>query len=89
MTMGADTVIEPCDESDNIPFMSLELVPISELVNRNLTDAVDIIGVVKSCDELTKIVTKAANKELSKRDMVIVDDSNCSVRCTLWGKEVK
>ena len=34
----------------------------------------DVIGVVKSVDDLRSITTKA-NKELKKRDVILVDES--------------
>jgi replication factor A1 len=47
------------------------------------------MGVVKSASEVTTIITRQTNKELKKRDIHLVDDSNCSVNCTLWGKQVR
>ena len=44
----------------------------------------DIIAVVKSANELTTITTKAG-KELTKRDIVLVDKSLTEVGLTLWG----
>lgn len=44
---------------------------------------------VKSIGDVTTIVTKQTNRELKKRELNLVDDTNCSVSCTLWGKQVK
>ena len=88
MTFTNETVIEQCDEADNLPHIVLNIVPLSQLSDKSANENVDIIGVVKSAGDLSTIVTKAQNKELSKRDINIVDDSSCSIRCTLWGKQV-
>lgn len=48
----------------------------------------DVIGVVKSCGDRTSITVKSTGKELSKREVVLVDDSNYSISATLWGKTV-
>jgi replication factor A1 len=89
MTFSNDTVIETCNDEDNLPHVTYNFVPLSELTNKNANDFVDVIGVMKSCGEVTTIVTKATNRELKKRELHLVDNSNCSVSCTLWGKQAE
>lgn len=45
-----------------------------------------MIAVVKSVSELTNL-TSRAGKELTKREISLVDDSNTSVMLTLWGEQ--
>ena len=40
MTFTNETVIEPCNETDNIPHINLQLLPLSELVNKNANELV-------------------------------------------------
>jgi ssDNA-binding replication factor A large subunit len=47
----------------------------------------DIIGVVKSTDDVRTMMSKAS-KELKKRDVTLVDESQVQVRLTLWGSDV-
>lgn len=90
MTMTNETVIEPCHEQvENLPTIQLKIVPLSELADKNANEMVDVIGVVKSFGEVSTIVTKATNKELTKREITLVDDSNASINCTLWGKQAE
>lgn len=90
MTFTNETVIEPCHEPvDNIPHMNLSLMSLSELPNKSANDLVDVLGVVKSSGDVTTIVAKATNREIKKRDLHLVDNSNCSVTCTLWGKQAE
>jgi replication factor A1 len=89
MTFSNETVIEPCHETDNIPQINLNLIQLAELTNKNANDFVDVIGVVKSASDVTTITTKATNRELKKRELHLVDNSNCSVNCTLWGKQAE
>ena len=49
----------------------------------------DIIGVVKSTGDVATITTKTTNRELTKRELQIIDDSEKIVTLTLWGSEVK
>ena len=49
----------------------------------------DVIGVVRSAGDTTTIVVKASGREMRKRDLQLVDNSNCSVNCTLWGNDAE
>jgi len=90
MTMGNDTVIEPCsEETDEVPQQTLNIISLSQLSEKAANELVDVIGVVKACGEVATIVTKATNRELTKREVTLVDDSNCSISCTLWGKQAE
>jgi replication factor A1 len=53
--------------------------------HHSLSGTVDIIGVVHKNGELGSITTKKGN-ELSKRDLMIVDQGGKTVRLTLWGE---
>ena len=53
-----------------------------------LTICVDVIGVVKSCGDLGRIVGKQSQKEIMKRELSIVDQSGVAINLTLWGNEV-
>ncbi len=48
----------------------------------------DVIGVCRDASSLTTIVTKAG-KQLSKRDIHLVDRSNHIVNSTMWGAEAE
>jgi len=89
MTMTNETAIELCEETDNLPQVVLNIIPLVDLADKNANDFVDVIGVVKSCGDCATIITKATQRELIKREVVIVDDSNASISCTLWGKQAE
>jgi replication factor A1 len=40
ISMTNETVIEPCNDSDDVPHVSLELVPLNQLINKNPNDLV-------------------------------------------------
>ena len=48
----------------------------------------DVCGVVHNVGDCTTIIAKATQKELTKRDVELVDDTNMSIRLTVWGDEV-
>lgn len=49
---------------------------------------VDVIGVCKSVDEVTRLTTKSS-REVSKRTLSLMDMSGKVVNVTLWGEEVR
>ena len=48
----------------------------------------DVIAVVKSTSDMQTIVSKASQKEFSKRELLLVDEQ-ASISATLWGQQVK
>ena len=88
MTFRDSTEVIPCvdeDEASKIPTLSFDFCQISQL-NAGLKDStVDIIGVVKSATDCNTIVSSRTQKELKKRDIVLVDKSLTEVGLTLWG----
>lgn len=48
----------------------------------------DVIGVCKSYEDPQKITIKASNREVSKRELHLMDTSGKTVTVTLWGADV-
>ena len=48
----------------------------------------DVLGVVKSVGDVSTVVGKQSQKEVSKRDLQLVDQSGMVVSLTLWGNNV-
>lgn len=48
----------------------------------------DVIGVCKSYEDPQKITIKASNREVSKRELHLMDMSGKTVTVTLWGADV-
>ena len=47
------------------------------------------VGVVTSLGEVNTIVTKKDSKELTKRDLLIADETKKIINMTLWGQQVE
>ncbi|CAF2246060.1 unnamed protein product [Rotaria magnacalcarata] len=90
MTFNHDTIIEACDvgEGENIPQVQYNFISISEIANRAANSVCDVIGVVKSTSDMQTIVSKASQKEFSKRDILLVDEK-ASISTTLWGQQAE
>ena len=48
----------------------------------------DIVGVVKSAADVSTVTGRQSQKEISKRDVQLVDQSGMVVNLTLWGSDV-
>jgi len=72
------------DDTSDVPTMTYNFVKISDLTAAQIGSAVDVIGVCKSHNELISFMTRSG-KELTKREIVLVDTSETEVLLTLWG----
>ncbi|XP_077336698.1 replication protein A 70 kDa DNA-binding subunit isoform X1 [Lithobates pipiens] len=87
MTFNSETSVIPCDDTSDVPTVQFDFVPISELENKNKDTLLDIIGVCKSFDEVTKVTIKSNNREVSRRNIHLMDMSGKMVSTTLWGED--
>lgn len=72
-----------------VPTVRFAFVPISNLGQTQKDDMIDIIGVAHDVGDLGNITVKSTGKQLSKRDITLVDKTAHGVRITLWGKEAE
>lgn len=77
------------EDAEDIPTIHYNFVPIANLASAKKDDIVDVIAVIKDAGEVSQITTKTTQKQLSKREMTVIDTSKASVRLTLWGKEAE
>ncbi|TPX18437.1 uncharacterized protein E0L32_011678 [Thyridium curvatum] len=86
LTFERDTVIEKAEDQSNVPQIRFNFCNIQELQDVEKDATVDIVGVLKDVGEVSQIVSKSSGKPYDKRELTLVDDSNFSVRLTIWGK---
>lgn len=88
MTLHAHSSIVPCDDNQGIPTVHCDFVPIAELENRDKDAIIDVIGICKSAEDVSRITTKNS-REVSKRALSIIDQTGKVVTVTLWGEEAE
>ncbi|XP_067464395.1 replication protein A 70 kDa DNA-binding subunit-like isoform X1 [Thunnus thynnus] len=88
MTLHAHSSIVPCDDTQDVPTLHCDFVPIAELENRDPDSIIDVIGVCKSAEEATRITTKTS-REVTKRALNLIDTTGKVVTATLWGEEAE
>ncbi|KAI1380883.1 replication factor-a protein [Hypoxylon crocopeplum] len=86
LTFERDTVIEKAEDQSSVPQVRFNFVNIQELQTVEKDATVDVVGVLKEVGEVSQITSKNTGKFFDKRELTLVDDSQFSVRLTIWGK---
>uniref|UniRef100_A0A9L0S7J5 Replication protein A subunit n=1 Tax=Equus caballus TaxID=9796 RepID=A0A9L0S7J5_HORSE len=87
MTFNNETSVMPCEDDHHLPTVQFDFTGIGELENKPKDSLVDIIGICKSYEDATKITVKSNNREVSKRNIYLMDTSGKVVTTTLWGED--
>ena len=81
--------ISQCDDDVRIKSVMYNIVSINDLTGLPEKSNVDVMGVIKSVNDVMEIQSKLTNKTLLKRDISMFDDSGMAVDCTLWGESAR
>ncbi|KAM8818268.1 replication protein A 70 kDa DNA-binding subunit isoform 2-T2 [Rhynchonycteris naso] len=87
MTFNNETSVMPCEDGHNLPTVQFDFTRIGDLENKPKDSLVDIIGVCKSYEDATKITVKSTNREVSKRNIYLMDMTGKVVSAALWGED--
>lgn len=88
MSTTNDTVIQECFEDTQIPQIKYNFVTIADIANMEAGTFVDVIGICKQSGDTVNLVSKAG-RDLVKREIVLVDQSETGISLTLWGEDAK
>ncbi|KAI2640029.1 replication factor-A protein [Xylaria nigripes] len=86
LTFERETLIEKAEDQTSVPKVRFNFVNIAELQSVDKDATVDVIGVLKDVGDVSQIIAKSTGKPYDKRELTLVDDSQFSVRLTVWGK---
>ncbi|OWR41201.1 replication protein A 70 kDa DNA-binding subunit [Danaus plexippus] len=90
MTFTADTVVSECmEESNSVPSIKYDFMPISDIADKGPDTILDVIGVCKSASDIQELTAKSTGKLLKKREATLVDSSGGAITLTLWGAEAE
>lgn len=89
MTLDSRASVTPCSDAVNVPGVRYEFVELDKLYETEKDAIVDVIGIVKEVQDVSTIVSKTTHKEITKREITIVDHTQYAVRVTLWGKQAE
>ncbi|KAK9871429.1 hypothetical protein WA026_012805 [Henosepilachna vigintioctopunctata] len=88
MTTTSETIIQECQSDDTaIPTTCFNFVTIDKISNMEEGALVDICAICKNVSDVQVFQAKTTGRDLTKRDVALVDQSNTSINLTLWGNE--
>uniref|UniRef100_A0A672QJ21 Replication protein A subunit n=1 Tax=Sinocyclocheilus grahami TaxID=75366 RepID=A0A672QJ21_SINGR len=88
MTLNGETTISPCEDSHDVPVVQCDFVSIADLESREKDTIVDVIGVCKNTEDVMRIMTKNS-REVSKRNIQLMDMSGRIIQLTMWGSDAE
>nr|XP_061801246.1 replication protein A 70 kDa DNA-binding subunit-like [Nerophis lumbriciformis] len=90
ITLCANSCVLPCKDGWDVPSARCSFVPISALEDKDpdASPIIDVIGVCQEAEEVSQITTKAG-KQLTKRELALIDSSGKMVTLTLWGDQAQ
>ncbi|KAF2901892.1 hypothetical protein ILUMI_04293 [Ignelater luminosus] len=90
MTLINDTIIQECHDADiAIPQTKYDFINIDKIANIETGTIVDVIGICKSVSEVLTFTARSSGRELKKRELILVDQSNSGISATLWGNDAE
>jgi replication factor A1 len=84
-----DTEVEKAEDQDNKPQIRYNFSKIGDLNSVEKDTTIDTIGVLKEVGEVTTLTSSKTNKDFTKRELTLADDSQTSVRLTIWGNSAQ
>lgn len=88
VTFDHNTTIRPAPEDPEIQQTVYNFKKIADIEKIQPETNVDLIGIVKSVSDCAELTSKAG-KQLHKRDVIIVDNSNAEVKVTMWNERAQ
>ncbi|KAF2101606.1 replication factor A 1, rfa1 [Rhizodiscina lignyota] len=90
LTFERDTQVEKAEDDDRaIPQLRYNFTSIGSLQSIEKDSMIDCIGILKEVGEVSQITSKTTSKPYDKRELTLVDDSQYSVRLTIWGNSAQ
>ncbi|GAA6027015.1 hypothetical protein JCM8097_006042 [Rhodosporidiobolus ruineniae] len=86
---GNDTEIQLVEDAQDVPTVKFEFTQLADLNNVEKDATCDVLGVVVDNGQVSEITTKATQKQIKKRELVLADRSQYQVRVTLWGRQAE
>lgn len=84
-----ETEVEKAEDQSNAPQVRYNFTKIGDLNSVEKDTTIDTIGVLKEVGEVNTITSKATQKDFQKRELTLADDTQTSVRLTIWGNSAQ
>lgn len=90
LSFDSTTEIWEAQVSDSeVPRQTFTFVPIKNIETLTPDSSLDIIAVVMDISPTATIQSKAKGTDMTKRDVVLMDETAVKISCTLWGADAE
>jgi len=89
ITFDDKAEIHLCNDDGNIQKQTYEFVKIAAIEQAQPNSNVDVLAIVKAVSEPANLISKRTGQELTKCDLILVDDTGVEISLTLWGDKAK
>eukprot|EP01029_Cantina_marsupialis_P006746 TRINITY_DN17448_c0_g1_i1.p1 TRINITY_DN17448_c0_g1~~TRINITY_DN17448_c0_g1_i1.p1 ORF type:complete len:460 (-),score=140.11 TRINITY_DN17448_c0_g1_i1:718-2097(-) len=86
LSLGHRTRIEMCSGDDSIKGPQIIFAKLESIKSLEPNLVINIVAAIHDVQEPAQLTTKT-NRTMTKRDITLVDDSDCSIQATLWGEQ--
>ncbi|CAN9326658.1 unnamed protein product [Alternaria alternata] len=86
LQLERETEVEKAEDQENKPQIRFNFTKIADVADVEKDATIDTVGSFKEVAEVTTITSKNTNKDYSKRELTLADDSQTSIRLTISGK---
>lgn len=87
--LETNSLVQETGEEASVPASHYAFTPISKLGQLETGGFVDVLGVLRDVGPVQSITAKSTQRQLSKRDVTLLDTYSASVRLTLWGEQAE
>ncbi|RWS16997.1 Replication protein A DNA-binding subunit-like protein [Dinothrombium tinctorium] len=90
ITLNSDSIVLPSDDNDrHCPKITFKFVKIKDIANYNVDSIIDVLGICRDVSELVTLTQKNTGRELKKREISLIDDTETEIRLAFWGNEAE
>ncbi|ODV82930.1 hypothetical protein CANARDRAFT_214967 [[Candida] arabinofermentans NRRL YB-2248] len=89
LQLDRDTIIEPCEDDDNVPKLHFDFIKLNNIQNLENGTVIDVIGILKEVKDKQEIIAKSTGKPFDRRDVIIVDETHFAINIGLWNKHAR
>ncbi|XP_044271048.1 replication protein A 70 kDa DNA-binding subunit-like [Tribolium madens] len=90
MVFTPETIVEESfDDNEIIPQITYNFTTIDKVAVMEAGTIVDVVGVCKTISEVQSFIAKSTNREMKKRQLVLVDQTKTAIALNLWGSQAE
>lgn len=77
--------MQQAEDQSSLPQARFNFTSVGDLQSVENGTTIDVLGVLRDVSDVKQIFSEAKGRSHDKRELTLVDNSNCSVQLTIWG----